>query len=98
MNYQFLAKFFPLKVVNLGKLSSSCITFRKNYSTLKHVAKVGIFKKKVWLNLVEIKLIDDTNVVFSFFNARVVLNNCSLLTQNKTEYPSVQAAGLNYKF
>ena len=34
MNYQFLAQFFPQKVVNLGKLSSCCNAFRKNSSTL----------------------------------------------------------------
>ena len=44
----------------------------------KHVAKIGIFKERIWLNLVEINLMNDNNIAFSFYNARVVLN---ILTQ-----------------
>ena len=38
----------------------------------KNVAKVCIFTEKLWLNLVEITLKNDTDVAFTFYNARVV--------------------------
>ena len=37
----------------------------------KTVAKLGIFEQNWWPNLVEIKLMNDNDVAFSFLNARV---------------------------
>ena len=46
----------------------------RTWNSESHVAKVGIFKEKLWLDLVESNLTSNTNVAFSFYNARVVLN------------------------